>query len=105
MKKRFYRATIAAIVNTVIAVAFDALSAASSMAAAIPILTYHYDNARSGANTSETILTPTNVNKSKFGKLFSVPVDSGIYAQPLYVPNLSIPGLGTRNVVYVATQH
>jgi outer membrane protein assembly factor BamB len=105
MKERFYSAAIAAIVNIVAAAAFNATSAAPSMAAAIPILTYHYDNARSGANTSETILTPTNVNMSKFGKLFSVPVDSGIYAQPLYVPNLSIPGLGTHNVVYVATQH
>src|SRR5690242_3520644 len=105
MKERFYRAAIAAIVDTVVAVIFNAISAASSMAAAIPILTYHYDNARSGANISETILTPANVNMAQFGKLFSVPVDSGIYAQPLYVPNLWIPGLGVHNVVYVATQH
>jgi outer membrane protein assembly factor BamB len=105
MKERFYRAAVAAIVDTVVAVIFNAISAASSMAAAIPILTYHYDNARSGANISETILTPANVNMAQFGKLFSVPVDSGIYAQPLYVPNLSIPGLGVHNVVYIATQH
>jgi hypothetical protein len=56
------------------------LRAAVSQAAAIPILTYHYDKARTGANTQETILTPANVNTSHFGKLFSVPVDSGIYA-------------------------
>src|SRR5690348_15691779 len=105
MKERLYRAAIAAIVNTVVAAALNAVSATSSMAAAIPVLTYHYDNTRSGANISETILTPTNVNMAQFGKLFSVPVDSGIYAQPLYVPNLSIPGLGVHNVVYVATQH
>jgi hypothetical protein len=69
------------------------------------VLTYHYDNARTGANTSETILTPANVDMNQFGKLFSLPVDAGIVAQPLYVPNLQIPGQGTHNVVYVATQH
>jgi outer membrane protein assembly factor BamB len=105
MKERFYNVAIAAIVNAVLAAAFIVASAAPSLATAIRIPTYHYDNARTGANTSETILTPANVNMNQFGKLFSVPVDSGIYAQPLYVPNLSIPGLGTHNVVYVATQH
>ncbi len=38
-------------------------------------------------------------------KLFSVPIDGLAYAQPLYVPNVTIPGLGTHNVVYVATEH
>jgi hypothetical protein len=71
----------------------------------VSVLTYHYDNSRTGANTKETILTPANVNKTQFGKLFSIPVESGIYTQPLYVPSLPIPGLGTHNVVYVATQH
>jgi hypothetical protein len=69
------------------------------------VLTYHYDNIRSGANTNETILTPANVNMKQFGKLFSVPVDSLILAQPLFVPNLQVPGLGTHNVVYIGTQH
>jgi hypothetical protein len=76
-----------------------------SPGATVSVLTYHYDNSRTGANTKETILTPANVNKTQFGKLFSIPVDSGIYTQPLYVPSLQIPGLGTHNVVYVATQH
>jgi outer membrane protein assembly factor BamB len=71
-----------------------------------PVTTYHYNSARTGANTSETILTPANVNMSQFGKLFSIAVDSYIFAQPLYVPNLLIPSLGTpHNVIYVATQH
>jgi len=71
----------------------------------VSISTYHYDNARTGANTGETILTPANVKYTQFGKLFSVPVDFLICAQPLYVPNLQIPGLGTHNVVYIGTLH
>jgi hypothetical protein len=105
MKERFCSVAVAAIINAVIAAAFNAASAEPSLASAISVLTYHYNNARTGANMSETVLTPANVNVNQFGKLFSIPVDSGIYAQPLYVPNLSIPGQGTHNVVYVATQH
>ena len=44
---------------------------------------------------------PTNVNSNQFGRLFSFPVDGQTYAQPLYVPGVSIPGKGTRNVVSV----
>src|ERR1700756_4668005 len=64
-----------------------------------PVLTQHNNNARTGAYTTETILTPSNVNQSTFGKLFSYPVDGRIYAQPLYVPNVSITGKGTHNVI------
>ena len=70
------------------------------------VLTQHYDNARTGQNTNETILTPANVNPGQFGKLFAQSLDGMEAAQPLYVPAVFIPKLHTtHNVVYVATQH
>jgi hypothetical protein len=69
------------------------------------VTTYHYDNNRTGANPNETILNTSNVNQTQFGKLFSMPVVGQIYAQPLYVPNVTIPQQGVHNVLYVATEH
>jgi hypothetical protein len=71
----------------------------------VPITAGHYDPLLSGWNSQETTLTPTNVNDAGFGKLFNYTVDGYTYAQPLYVPNLNIPGLGTFNVVFAATEH
>ena len=76
----------------------------SSSFAQLPFPTSRGDNARSGANTNETVLTPANVNKNSFGRLFSVPVDYVVMAQPLYIPNVNIPGRGTHNVIYIVTQ-
>ncbi len=71
----------------------------------VDVLTYHNDNMRSGLNGGESVLTPANVNAGTFGKLLSYHVDGAIYAEPLYVSRLFIPGTGIRNVVYVATEH
>jgi chitodextrinase len=67
--------------------------------------THHNDNLRTGWNSSETVLTPGNVNQAQFGKLFSYAMDGIAFASPLYVANVSMPGHGFHNVVYVATEH
>ncbi|HWD93256.1 MAG TPA: hypothetical protein VG938_13005, partial [Verrucomicrobiae bacterium] len=69
------------------------------------VLTYKYNNARDGENTNEVILTPANVNSGTFSKWFTYPVDGYVYSEPLYVTNVTIPGQGTHNVVYVTTEN
>ena len=71
----------------------------------VNVLTANYDNARTNANLNETVLSPSNVNPDRFGKIGSFPVDGQIYAQPLYATGIAIPGKGLRNVIYVATMH
>lgn len=77
---------------------------ASQAFAQTSLTTYHNDQARDGWNQNETILTTANVNSTNFGKLFSDTVDGQVYAQPLYMPNISIGG-GTHNVAYVVTEN
>ncbi len=69
------------------------------------VFTYKYNNARMGANAKETTLTLTNVNSTKFGKKGSWGLDGNIFAQPLYAAGLNIPGKGTKNVIFVVTEH
>jgi putative Ig domain-containing protein/transmembrane protein TMEM131/centrosomal CEP192-like protein len=57
------------------------------------------------SNLNETTLTPANVSTATFGKQFSYSVDASIFAQPLYVPNVTIPGQGVHNVLYVVTEN
>ena len=62
----------------------------------------------SAANTAESILTPANVNASTFGKIWDNEQILGqVYAQPLYLPNLSMTINGqteTQNTLLVATE-
>ncbi len=76
-----------------------------SMASAqTAVTTYHNDNYRTGWNSSETTLTPANVNRSSFGPLFTVKLDDQVDAQPLVVPGVTIAG-GTHDVVFVVTEN
>jgi Chitobiase/beta-hexosaminidase C-terminal domain/Legume lectin domain len=68
------------------------------------VTTWRYDIGRTGQNQNETSLTPSNVNSSSFGKLYSYVVDGYVYAQPLYLPGLVISGQA-HNVLFIATQH
>src|ERR1700738_3728323 len=83
---------------------------ARGLAAQTNVVTQHYDIARTGVNANETILTPSRVNASNFGKLFSRSVDGYVYAQPLYMAGVTMAAgtsqAGTtHNVVYIATEH
>ena len=92
-------------ISTTIAI-FLFLICISSALGQTAVLTQHYDNARTGQNTTEKILTPANVNPVQFGMLFTHSVDGQESAQPLYVPDVFIPKLNaTHNVVYAATMH
>ena len=78
---------------------------AAPSAAPLSMLTQHNDNQRTGANLHETVLNTANVNVKTFGKLWTRDVDGYLYAQPLYAPDIHIPGKGTHNVVFLATSH
>jgi uncharacterized protein YjdB len=68
------------------------------------IVTYHNDNARSGVNAHETILTTASVDSTTFGKLGEFAVDGQIDGQILYLNQVNIPGHGMKNVIYAATE-
>ncbi len=73
------------------------------------MLTYHNDNARTGQNLTEQILTTTNINNvtnptPAFGKLYELPVDGLVDGQPLIKTQVSIGGV-MHNVLYVVTEN
>jgi hypothetical protein len=81
------------------------LITAAATSAAAQVTTSQYDNFRTGATLNEKILTPQNVNAQQFGKLGAFKVDGAVYAQPLFLPSVEIPGKGTHDVLFVATEH
>jgi hypothetical protein len=80
------------------------LCAFASPAHAQDVLTYHNNNARTGLYSQETILNLTNVNSATFGKLFTVPADGLVDAEPLYLSAVTVSGV-VHNLLIVATEH
>ena len=77
----------------------------STASAGADVITYHNDTARTGQNLNETFLSSSTVSVSTFGKVGFFPVDGKVDAQPLYLSGVAMPGQGTRNVLYVVTEH
>jgi len=86
-------------------VSLSLLSLSSVVLSQVSVLTANYDNSRTNSNMSETLLNLSNVKPGAFGKIGAFPVDGQIYAQPLYVASVQIPGVGIRDVVYTVTMH
>jgi hypothetical protein len=77
----------------------------ATIAAVAQVTTSQYDNLRTGATLNEKTLTPQNVNAKQFGRLGALKVDGAVYAQPLFLPSVQVPGKGTHDVLFVATEH
>jgi hypothetical protein len=102
----FSSATAGSFTITATSVADSSKSASATIGVTnlASVSTYHNNLSRDGTNTREFALTTSSVTPTTFGKLFSCPVDGAVYAQPLWVPNVTIGG-GTHNVIFVATEH
>jgi hypothetical protein len=82
-----------------------ALSVCFAGISAAQITTAQYGNARTGAVTNEAVLNPANVRSPTFGKIATFEVDGDVYAQPLYLPGLNLPGRGRHDLLFIATEH
>jgi hypothetical protein len=69
------------------------------------MLSYHNDVGNTGQNLNETVLSPSNVNATQFGKLFTYSLDGESFSQPLYVSNVPVPNQGKHNLVFAVTEH
>src|SRR5260370_10918135 len=69
------------------------------------VLTSQMNAGRTGADTTETLLTPRNVNAREFGHRFRIPADGDVYAEPLVLPQVHLADWRVREIVYIATEH
>jgi hypothetical protein len=66
------------------------------------VFTHRYDLYRSGVNENEKQLNYQSV-ASGFGKLFELPVEGFVHAQPLYVPDVALADGSKHQILVVAT--
>jgi Malectin domain/Immunoglobulin domain/PQQ enzyme repeat len=83
----------------------DATLDVTAPSAAVDVITYHNDNARTGQNLKESTLTLSNVNPKTFGLRKIITLNGKVDAQPLFLSGVAIAGQGTHDVVYVVTEH
>ena len=81
------------------------LSTTLALCSQFPVVMSRYNQAGTAADSRENTLNASNVNQASFGKLYGYYVDGSVFAQPLYLPAVPIPGHGTRNALYVATMN
>ncbi len=91
-------------VGTYVTTALRQKSVTHAAPANTAVTTYKNDLSRTGQNTHGIILNTSNVNQSQFGKRVEYQVDGQVYAQPLFLPNVTINGT-IHNVAFVATEH
>jgi outer membrane protein assembly factor BamB len=96
--------------TTRVAAAAALLFALPALADNVAVTTQHNNNARTGANLQETVLTAFNVVPGQFGRIWQFPASPATLAgrvsgQPLYVPNLTILNQGVHNTLFVATSN
>lgn len=82
-----------------------AIAGAPAYASGVDVVTYHNNTLRTGWNPGETTLTAANVGSNNFGLLEQVALDQQVDAQPLFVSDQVIQGVGKQDVVYVATEN
>ncbi len=102
-RKGYCRIGGTAVLGVLVLITAGAMPAVGQVA----IITYHYDNNRTGWNQTETVLTPATVGSPSFGLLQTVALDDQVDAQPLVTPGVLITAgkfPGVHDVVYVATE-
>lgn len=83
---------------------FSVLAINTAPAQTFNVTTHHYDNLRTGWNSSETTLTPSKVGGASFQLQNQITLDAQVDTQPLLLTNQVINGV-THDVLYVTTEN